>query len=126
MKRLLLLTLVVGGFSVANAQNYDDVYYRGNDASKQAKEEAQQQRRTNTQPDYTSSGYNQDYNSYNQNDYYEDASSIDYDDDTYTSRIRRFNYPMYNVGYWGGMYSPYWMYDMYNPYWGWGGPGLLV
>lgn len=121
MKRLLLITLMAGGFLAANAQNYDDVYYRGSDASRQAKEEAQAKK--SNASSYSSSGYENDYNSYSQDGYYEDDSYIDYDDDSYTARIRRFNYPMYSVGYWGGMYSPYWMYSMYNPYWGWGGPG---
>lgn len=123
MKRLLLITLMAGGFLAADAQNYDDVYYRGSDASRQAQEEAKAQK-SKSSANYSSSGYENDYNSYSQQDsYYEDDSYIDYDDDSYTARIRRFNYPMYSVGYYGGMYSPYWMYSMQNPYWGWGGPG---
>lgn len=142
MKRLIfagLVALFTG--TIASAQNnggyVDDVYYNGTQAQQDAKVEAKKQKDRPQQSDaeyYNSSGSNDNYNNgdaqvYNSS-YSSDDEYIDYDDDSYTSRIRRFYYPMYNVGYWGSVYSPFW-YDPFfmNPYYGWGSwytPGFSV
>jgi hypothetical protein len=70
-------------------------------------------------------------NSDNQNPYYKDPeyNSDDYYDYGYASRIRRFNSPVYGLGYYDNYYTNYywynndpWMYgnSIYNsyPYWG--------
>jgi hypothetical protein len=148
MKRLLFAGLVMALFSgsAAFAQNnggyVDDVYYNGSQAQQDAKAEAKQQKKQKQQNSdnaeyYNSStgnndGYNTDGNAQVYNDSYSDGDDtyIDYDDDSYTSRIRRFQYPMYNVGYWGSVYSPFWYDPFYtNPYYGWGGwytPGFSI
>src|SRR5690606_34255534 len=111
MKKSFLASLVlVGVISTANAQYVDDIYYRGSDAAKAAQAEAKSEQ-TSVQTYNSSNQYN-NYNDEYSNDYdYEyvnQNSYIDYDDDSYTTRIRRFQYPMASVGYWGGIYSPYW------------------
>lgn len=148
MKRLLFAGLVMALFSgsAAFAQNnggyVDDVYYNGSQAQQDAKAEAKKQKKQKqeNQDDaayYNSStGYNDGYNTNGDAQVYNDSYSngddtyIDYDDDSYTSRIRRFYYPMYNVGYWGSVYSPFWYDPFYsNPYYGWGGwytPGFSI
>jgi hypothetical protein len=150
MKRLLFASLVLAMFSgsVAMAQNnggyVDDVYYNGTQAQKDAKDDAKKQKKQQqTQQDdaeyyNSSSGYdNTDGNAYDGNaqvynnnyDNNEDTY-IDYDDDSYTTRMRRFYYPMSGVGYWGSVYSPFWYDPFYsNPYYGWGGwytPGFSI
>lgn len=146
MKRLIFACFVMTLFSAATvfAQNNgytDDVYYNGSQAQQDAKAEAKKQKKQQKaqQGDaayYNSSGTdNGNYNDGNAqvyNDSYgnSDDSYIDYDDDSYTSRIRRFYYPMYNTGYWGSVYSPFWYDPFYsNPYYGWGGwytPGFSI
>lgn len=146
MKRLIFASLVMALFSgtAAVAQNngsyVDDVYYNGSQAQKDAKAEAKQQKKQQqTQQEgaeyYSSSnGYNDGYDGnaqvYNNSYGNDDNAYIDYDDDSYTSRIRRFYYPMASVGYWGGVYSPFWYDPFYsNPYYGWGGwynPGITI
>ncbi|MFA6059691.1 MAG: hypothetical protein WC756_15905 [Taibaiella sp.] len=148
MKRLLFAGLVMALFSgsAAFAQNnggyVDDVYYNGSQAQQDAKAEAKKQKKQKQQNSddaeyYNSStgsndGYNTDGNAQVYNDSYSngDDSYIDYDDDSYTSRIRRFQYPMYSVGYWGSVYSPFWYDPFYsNPYYSWGGwytPGFSI
>jgi hypothetical protein len=147
MKRLLFAGLVVGLFSGStafaqnNSSSVDDVYYNGSQAQKDAKADAKKQKKQQQQAqsdaDYynsstgTNDGYNTNGDAYTYNDSYTgDDTYIDYDDDSYTSRIRRFQYPMYNVGYWGGIYSPFWCDPFYsNPYYGWGGwysPGFSI
>lgn len=147
MKRLIFAGFVAALFSGAAsyAQNNggytDDVYYNGSQAQQDAKAEAKKQKKqqqaTRDDADYYNSsgnsdgGYGYDGNAQVYNDSYSgDDSYIDYDDDSYTSRIRRFYYPMYNVGYWGGVYSPFWYDPFYsNPYYGWGGwynPGFSI
>lgn len=125
MKKLILLSLFSGGLmTTALAQNYDDVYYRPQQAQKHADIEAQQEK-DNTE-NYSNSN-TQSYSNYNESYYdqdgYDDAY-IDYDDDSYTTRIRRFQYPMYNVGYYGSIYNPYG--GMYSNV-GWGiAPGVNI
>lgn len=148
MKRLLFAGLVMALFSgsAAFAQNnggyVDDVYYNGSQAQQDAKAEAkkqkkqQQQRQDDAEYYNSSTGSNDGYNTNGDAQVYNDSYSngddsyIDYDDDSYTSRIRRFQYPMYNVGYWGSVYSPFWYDPFYsNPYYGWGGwytPGFSI
>jgi len=146
MRQLILAGLVVGLFSTsaAFAQNngsyVDDVYYNGSQAQKDAKADAKRQKKEQQQaPDnaeqYNSStgtndGYNTDGYAYNDSYSNGDDTYIDYDDDSYTSRIRRFQYPMSNVGYWGSVYSPYFYDPFYsNPFYSWGGwytPGFSM
>jgi hypothetical protein len=148
MKRLLFAGLVMALFSgsAAFAQNnggyVDDVYYNGSQAQQDAKAEAKKQKKQKQQnsddADYynSSTGNNDGYNTNGDAQVYNDSYSngddtyIDYDDDSYTSRIRRFQYPMYNVGYWGSVYSPFWYDPFYsNPYYSWGGwytPGFSI
>lgn len=148
MKRLLFAGLVMALFSgsAAFAQNnggyVDDVYYNGSQAQQDAKAEAKKQKNQKQQSQddaayYNSStGNNDGYNTNGDAQVYNDSYSngddtyIDYDDDSYTSRIRRFQYPMYNAGYWGSVYSPFWYDPFYsNPYYGWGGwytPGFSI
>jgi len=146
MKRLIFAGLVLtlcsgsGAFAQSNGGYVDDVYYNGSQAQKDAKSDAKKQKQRDQQDNaehYNSStGYDDGYNTggdarvYNSSYSDGDDTYIDYDDDSYTSRIRRFYYPMYNVGYWGSVYSPFW-YDpfYYNPYYGWGGwytPGFSM
>lgn len=118
MKRIifsgLALALVMSG-GMALAQNNsgytDDVYYNASKASNAAEQQA------DTDAAYDDSvGQNYQDSDYANED---DNQYIDYnDDDSYAGRIRRFYYPMASVGYWGGVYSPFWM----NPYpsYGWG------
>lgn len=129
MKRLLMIgfgasLLAIGG---AHAQKgyVDDIYYNGDQAKKDAQEQAKHQKNNagrqeaNDQSNY--GNYDDNYAQYD-GGYYDDDSYIDYDDDSYTSRIRRFYYPMSGVGYWGSVYSPFWASPFYfNPYYGWGG-----
>jgi len=129
MKKLLLLSLISGGLmTTALAQNYDDVYYRPQNAKKQAEMDAEQEKQNAST--YSSSqnqaSYNDNYSeSYYDEDGYND-SYIDYDDDSYTTRIRRFQYPMSNVGYYGSIYNPYWGGGMYSNM-GWGmTPGISI
>ena len=84
--------------------------------------------RYSTESEKTSYSYSQE----NDDAYYTEdgASYIDYDDDSYTTRMRRFNAPMYGIGYWGSIYSPFY-YDPFfmNPYYSWGGwyrPGFSI
>src|SRR5690606_32049635 len=130
MKRLLL----AGGFACAwllpavlqaqNSGTFDDVYYTASQARKDAEKAERQSDRTASDTDYyNSSAYANDRESA-YSDY--DASYdnyIDYDDDSYTTRMRRFYYPMAGSGYFGSVYSPYWMDPFYSPM-GWGYPGM--
>ncbi len=139
MKRLILAGLgwaLISGplFAQNNGGYVDDVYYNGSMAEQDARSSAKKQKQreqsaTGDYDAYNSSAYD-DYNNYQDNGDYYDESYIDYDDDSYTSRIRRFYYPMASVGYWGGIYSPFWNSPFYaNPYYGWGGwytPGFSV
>lgn len=141
MKRLILASLgwaVLAGpaFAQNNGGYVDDVYYNGSMAQQDAKTEAKKQKKQQNQQGNTeyynsSSNYRDSYDEQAyRNDYYEEESYIDYDDDSYTSRIRRFQYPMAGVGYWGGIYSPFWNSPFYaNPFYGWGGwytPGFSI
>lgn len=146
MKRLIFASLVMALFSgtTAFAQNnggyVDDVYYNASQAEQDAKADAkkqkkQQQSQQENAEYYNSSAGSDNSNSYDgnaqvYNDYQNDDSYIDYDDDSYTTRIRRFNYPMMGMGYWGGVYSPFWNSPFYsNPYYGWGNwytPGFSI
>lgn len=148
MKRLLFAGLVMALFSgtAVFAQNnggyVDDVYYNGSQAQQDAKAEAKKQKKQKQQnsddAEYynSSTGNNDGYNTNGDAQVYNDSYSngddtyIDYDDDSYTSRIRRFYYPMYSAGYWGSVYSPFWYDPFYsNPYYGWGGwytPGFSI
>lgn len=126
---------MTGGFvcawllpSVLLAQSngtFDDVYYTASQARKDAeKAERQSAEAASSAEAYNSSaalyereagyaGYGEAYDNY-----------IDYDDDSYTTRMRRFYYPMAGSGYWGSVYSPYWMDPFYSSPLGWGYPGL--
>lgn len=120
---LALAMLNAAAFAQGSKSNYsDDTYYHGSQAEKDADQQAQAMP-ANQQYDsaayYNSSGngyYNNTNNNqvYNQNAYDSDGY-IDYNDD-YTTRIRRFYYPMSGVGYWGSVYDPFWD----SPYYGWG------
>lgn len=148
MKRLLFAGLVMALFSGSTAfaqsnSNYvDDVYYNGSQAQQDAKADAKKQKKQQQQQqgdaDYynsstgTNNGYADNGNAQVYNDSYSngDDSYIDYDDDSYTTRIRRFQYPMYNAGYFGSVYSPSWYDPFYsNPFYSWGGwytPGFSI
>lgn len=129
MKKILFAGLAfamlnsAAAFAQNSKSNYsDDIYYHGSQAEQDANQEAQA---TPASPQYDSAAY---YNSsgsgyynhssnnqvYNQNAYDSDGY-IDYNDD-YTTRIRKFYYPMSGVGYWGSVYDPFWN----SPYYGWG------
>lgn len=147
MKRLifagLVMTLLSSAAAVAqsNGGYVDDVYYNGSQAQQDAKADAKKQKKqqatqqgaeyynssTGTNDGYYADGNNGVYNSSYDNG---DDAYIDYDDDSYTSRIRRFYYPMSGIGYWGSVYSPFWYDPFYNnPYYGWGGwytPGFSI
>lgn len=146
MKRLMLTGLVIAfcGATALQAQNndsyVDDRYYSGSKAQEDAKASArkEQKAKNNRSEDgaeyYTSSGssrydgYDGSAETYNGSWSEYDDTYIDYDDDSYTTRMRRFNYPIAGVGYWGSVYSPYW-YDpfYYDPFYSWGGwyrPGI--
>lgn len=149
MKRILVTGLVIAlcGATSLYAQNngryVDDRYYNGSqaqedaDASARAEKKARQQRQNQDGTEqYNSSGssrydgYDGDAQSYNTNMSQYDDTYIDYDDDSYTTRMRRFNYPMAGVGYWGSVYSPYY-YDPFfsDPFYSWGGwyrPGFRM
>jgi hypothetical protein len=139
MKRLLLTGLLLLGMGqmVSFAQT-DDIYFNSSDIEKQKQEDkinAEQQARQRAQGEdnYSSSGNANsgegNYQSYGKS--YDNDGYIDYDNDNYYStRIRRFNYPFYNMGYYSAFYNPYW-YDpyWYDPYWGWSAwnrPGFNV
>lgn len=127
MKKIFLLGLVIAGMQVTSTAQYtDDIYYRSSDAARDAKNEAKNNQNNNVAT-YSSSGYD-NYDDNYQGQY--DESYIDYDDDSYATRIRRFYHPIQSVGYYGGIYSPYWMSPFYtNPYYGWGGfcrPGFSI
>lgn len=146
MKQIIFASLVLSLFSgiTATAQSnggyQDDVYYSGSQAEQDAKAEAKRQKKqqTNSSADYyNSSEGNYDNNTNGNNQTYsnsysgQDDAYVDYDDDgSYTTRIRRFYYPMYSVGYWGSVYSPFYNDPFYsNPYYGWGGwytPGISI
>lgn len=148
MKRLIFAGLVMALFSgnavfaQSNNTYSDDVYYNGSqaerDAQADAKKQKKQQQTQDREEQYNSSesdgfadnGYDGEARVYNNSYASEDNSYIDYDDDSYTSRMRRFYHPMANVGYWGGVYSPFWADPFYtNPYYGWGGwytPGFSI
>ncbi len=148
MKRLIFAGLVMAlcsgstVFAQSNNNYSDDVYYNGSQAERDAKADAKKekkQRQTQGQEEqynsstgdgYADNNYDGNARVYNNSYNTEDDSYIDYDDDSYTSRMRRFYYPMNNVGYWGGVYSPFWSDPFYtNPYYGWGGwytPGFSI
>jgi len=147
MKRLFFAGLVMALFSgsaesaQSNGSYVDDVYYNGSQAQKDAKAEAKKQKKQqeaqqgdaeyyNSSNSYSNGGYDGNAQVYNNSYGNDDDAYIDYDDDSYTSRIRRFYYPMASVGYWGGVYSPFWYDPFYmNPYYGWGGwytPGISI
>lgn len=134
MKRFLLASLTLAFFaapSFAQTTYQDDVYYSGSQAQKDAQLQKQAQKNANQNNNsYNSSGDNyygeNDGQNQIQNGYDYQDNYIDYDDDSYTTRIRRFYYPIPQVGYWGSVYSPYWMDPFYaNPYYnGWYSPGI--
>lgn len=124
MKRIIfsglaLAFIMSGGTTSAqnNAGSYtDDVYYNASKASDVAGQQADEQDDTDAAYYDSSAGQNyqdSDYADENDNQY------IDYSDDDYSSRIRRFYYPMAGAGYWGGVYNPFWM-NSYYPSYGWG------
>ena len=104
-------------FAQSNNSYSDDVYYNGSQAERDAKADAKKekkQRQTQGQEERYNSSTGDGYadNNYegnarvNNNSYNtKDDSYIDYDDDSYTSRMRRFYYPMSNGGHWGCEYS---------------------
>lgn len=120
MKRFLIagLAVMVSTYGVSYAQNktpVDDVYYTGSQAEKEAQRE--KPRRSSTDNYYNSSGdnyYGENNGDNWSDDRYDQDSYIDYDDDSYTTRLRRFYYPMAGAGYWGSVYSPYWMDPFYG------------
>lgn len=132
MKRVFLAviacTLLSSGMAFAQSgeKGYtDDVYYHASQAEQDAENatDATQEQYDSSEDYYNSSGstiegYSSNNHVYNQNAYDSDGY-IDYDDD-YTSRIRRFYYPMTSVSYWGGVYNPFWSY----PYHSWYTPGI--
>lgn len=142
MKHLLFISFMLLGIgqteSFAQGGNNDDIYFNSSDLEmqkredkKRAQEEARRQRETSDE--YTSTGEsgsdNEGQRSYGTS--YESDGYIDYEqDDYYATRIRRFNYPFYNMGYFSPFYNPYW-YDPFwsDPYWGWSPwsrPGLTI
>lgn len=144
MKRIWIAGLAFSllGISASYAQGnggyVDDRYYSGSQAEQDAKTQAKAEKKQRQNDDteyYTSSGndgynYDGDARSYNTASSQYDDSYIDYDDDSYTTRMRRFYYPMAGAGYWGSVYSPYW-YDPFwsDPFYGWGGwyrPGFSI
>src|SRR4051812_806956 len=100
MKRFVLIGLLLAGMgSAANAQT-DDIYATGRDQSNDSSH--------NRKSHYYDNGYNQNNSSsgnydspgdYNQGNNSYGDEYVDYDDDyTYSSRIRRFDDPFYNMG----------------------------
>jgi len=128
----LTLALIAANVSFAQSSYTDDVYYTGSQAEKDAQQQKEQQKNSSPNANYYNSSGQGNYgendgNAQIYNDSYDNQDGyIDYDDDSYTTRMRRFYYPMSNIGYWGSVYSPYWMNPYYaNPYYnGWYSPGI--
>jgi hypothetical protein len=130
MKQLFFTGLLALGAAMpayAQSGGYeDDVYSNSTPSRKQEQDRYQQDDRYSSSGNQSSNdngSYRNDGRSYAADDY----DYIDYDDDyNYSTRFRRFNAPMYNVGYWSGFWNP-WGYD---PFWGpaggfgygWGAP----
>ncbi len=59
-----------------------------------------------------------------------EESYSDYDDNSYASRMRKFYNPIYAMGYWGSVYTPFYYDPFYsNPYYSWGSwyqPGFSI
>ncbi|RYZ30584.1 MAG: hypothetical protein EOP49_39750, partial [Sphingobacteriales bacterium] len=128
MKQLLFIGLMLLGIgqtaSFAQQGNTDDIYFNSSDLEKQKQEDrkrAEKERlaRQNNEDQYASSGNDfgdrddDGYQSYNKS--YDNDGYIDYDNEDYyySTRIRRFNQPFYNMGYFSTFQNPFW----YNPYW---------
>lgn len=118
MKRLLLTGIVLLGLGVSSAiaQSDDDVYYNSKDAKKDAEKYTEPARESSQTQDRYDDGSNRNYDNGNtvSTDEGDEYSEYDSDDYSYASSMRRFNSPMYGMGYYGGWYNPYWN----NPYWG--------
>lgn len=132
MNRLLLTSgIICAVWSPAALQaqdngTFDDVYYTGSQARKDAKNTAKQADVARSEAEYynSSAAYGNSQEDFYSSDYSGSYDSyIDYDDDSYTTRMRRFHHPMSGSGYWGSIYSPYWMDPFYSPM-GWGYPGI--
>src|SRR5688500_3114046 len=110
MKQILLIAiLLLGVGQTTSFAQTDDIYFNTADIEKQKAEDknraAEEAKRRSLEQDnqYSSSGRNDaengDYRTYNKsydNDGYNDYNGDDY---YYSSRIRRFNDPFYNMGY---------------------------
>ena len=131
MKRLLLTGLLfLGVGQVASFAQTDDIYFNSADIEQQKKEDKKRAaeeariRAAEEENQYSSYGQNGsesgDYQTYNKSYDSDGYSEYNGDDYYYSSRIRRFNYPFYNMGYYSAFHNPYW-YDPFwsDPYWGW-------
>jgi len=113
MKRVLFVSglLALGSLQTLSAQDYMDDRYSI---------QAPSQVTTSSEDTYTNTDGQTSYLSYE-------------DEVSYTSRIKRFQRPMVSVGYWSGMYDPFWDLgyygypgSIYRPWggislgWGWG------
>ena len=105
--RWFVSTLVLVGLTTSAFAQFDDLYYDPN-------------RNSSPVEDVVDPNNNARYSSYDDEsyEYYEDWDGYyddyyDYDDYQYSTRIRRFWSPSYNIGY----YSPVWGYSWRDPFW---------
>ena len=117
MKRILFLGLMLMTLGTSSAIAQDDIYYNSEDAKKDAQTYTEPERRANAPQDrYDDGTYQSEYQDNNTVRTDESDEYVDYSDDSYASRFRRFNGPMYGMGYYNSFYNPYW----YDPFWGGG------
>ncbi len=133
MKRVLIIMCMAAmgmGYGSASAQWKDDIYYSSDDIKREeearAAREEERKRRREQQQQVQQSQYDENaYSDGSSGDYvrtYDSDDYIDYDDDMsyYSTNIRRFNYPFYNMGFYSSYYDPFWYNRQWvDPYWGW-------
>ncbi|HXS37419.1 MAG TPA: hypothetical protein VN721_12015, partial [Flavipsychrobacter sp.] len=147
MKRFFLTGILLLGIAqmVSYAQT-DDIYSNGSDQQNSGSNRGSNNSNYNNNQNYNNqNNNNQNYNNqqtyqspyqdnnanngnYNNNNYSNNNNSnnnsdeyVDYNDDnSYSTRIRRFDDPFYNQGYYSSFYNPYWYSPNYvDPYMGW-------
>ncbi len=104
--RWFVSTLVLVGLTTTAFAQFDDLYYdpKSNTHSSDGMV-------TQSNSNAYSSSYDDESYEYYDDGYYDDTN--DYDDYQYSTRIRRFWRPSYNIGY----YSPVWGYSWRDPFW---------
>jgi hypothetical protein len=104
MKRFLIIAGLLCGMSSGVSAQIDDIYASGEEQRRMNYDSSSPRSRGSfSDNDQT----NDAFTSYNDADDYLD------DDNSYSTRINRFYYPFYSMGYYNVFYNPYW----YSPYW---------